>query len=199
MNLIFDFDGTICDSIKTSVDVVNKIFSKLGYKKTNFKEVRKIGLKGIVVTRKISPLKINKIISYYRLGIKNNYDSMVPFKDIKSTLSKLSKNNVLGILTTNKIGVVNKFLDKNRLNFFKFVNSEEDVFRKDNGLKKIIKKYNLVRSQTYYIGDETRDIEAAKKQKINSIAVTWGAESKVSLEKSKPDKIITKPKDLLTL
>ena len=37
----------------------------------------------------------------------------------------------------------------------------------------------------YYVCDEIRDIEAARKSKIKSIAVTWGYNSKEALEKEK--------------
>lgn len=41
-------------------------------------------------------------------------------------------------------------------------------------LKKVINHYQMNHSQTFYVGDETRDIEAEKKANIYSIAVIWG-------------------------
>ncbi|OGM28058.1 hypothetical protein A2962_05580 [Candidatus Woesebacteria bacterium RIFCSPLOWO2_01_FULL_39_61] len=66
MNLIFDFGGTLCDSIEPAVGMINKIFSEIGYKKTNIKEVQMMGLKGLIKSRKISSLKVHKLISDYR-------------------------------------------------------------------------------------------------------------------------------------
>ena len=64
-------------------------------------------------------------------------------------------------------------------------------------LKRIIKKYKIDKSQTYYIGDETRDIDAAKKNGVKSIAVTWGYNSEQVLLKYKPSFIAQKPEDIL--
>ncbi len=201
MNLIFDFDGTICDSIKSSVDIINEICTEMGYKKTSVKELKTIGIKGLIKLRKIPVYKVPKIVSVYRKRVETiyKYKYSVPFYGIKAVLKELSKNHNLGILTSNKNEIVQNFIDKYKLNFFSFIYSEKDIFGKDKRLKKIILKYNLKRDETYYIGDETRDIDAAKKLKLKTIAVTWGFESKELLEKTNPDKIITKPNDLLII
>jgi phosphoglycolate phosphatase-like HAD superfamily hydrolase len=47
--------------------------------------------------------------------------------------------------------------------------------------------HKLDPSKVFYIGDETRDIEAAKKAGIKSIAVTWGYNTKAILDNSNPD------------
>ena len=51
----------------------------------------------------------------------------------------------------------------------------------------------------YYIGDETRDITAAKKSQWMSVAVTWGYHSKSALSLFQPDYMIDHPQELLTL
>ncbi|HLB58081.1 MAG TPA: HAD hydrolase-like protein, partial [Gammaproteobacteria bacterium] len=53
--------------------------------------------------------------------------------------------------------------------------------------------------ETFYIGDETRDIQAAKKNHIYSIAVTWGFNNKKVLAAEKPDFLIDNPKELLAV
>jgi len=40
------------------------------------------------------------------------------------------------------------------------------------------------------VGDETRDIEAAKAAGFQSVAVTWGYNSKKVLENARPDFIV---------
>ena len=199
MNLIFDFDGTICDSVCLSVEVINKILQEHGYEKVGLGKLRRIGIKGLAKSRNIPISKIPKIALEYRKYVETINENAVPFKGIKAILKTLSKKHTLGILTSNKKGNVQNFLDKWNLNYFDFVYSEKDVFGKDKVLKKIIFKHNLKRKETYYIGDETRDVEAAKKLKIKTVAVTWGFESKELLMKSDPNIIITKPTDLLKI
>lgn len=199
MNLIFDFDGTICNSVAASVGIINKIIQKHGYGKIGVKELKKIGIKGLTRSRNIPIIKVPKIAAEYRKYVERINEKAVPFREIKAVLNKLSRNHTLGILTSNKKENVQSFLDKHSLNYFNFVYSEKDIFGKDKKLNKIMKKYNFKENETYYIGDETRDVEAAKKLNLKTVAVTWGFESKELLKKSKPDKIITKPDDLLNI
>ena len=65
--------------------------------------------------------------------------------------------------------------------------------------KKLLKKYKTDKSQTFYIGDETRDIDAAKKNGIYAVAVTWGFNSEKILLQHQPDFIARRPEDLLNI
>lgn len=55
------------------------------------------------------------------------------------------------------------------------------------------------KQHTFYIGDETRDIDAAKQNGIHSIGVTWGFNSEKILAQHQPDYIARKPEDLLAI
>ena len=48
-----------------------------------------------------------------------------------------------------------------------------------------------------YIGDEIRDINAAKKAKVKVIAVTWGFNSKEVLSEYQPDALVDQPQELI--
>lgn len=48
-----------------------------------------------------------------------------------------------------------------------------------------------------YVGDEDRDIIAAKKTMIRSIAVTWGYNSQKRLEAVGPDCIVNSPLQII--
>ena len=50
-----------------------------------------------------------------------------------------------------------------------------------------------------YVGDEARDMEAARRAGVHSVGVTWGFNNRSALEKANPEKLVDKPKDLLKL
>ena len=60
----------------------------------------------------------------------------------------------------------------------------------------LIKEYKLNLEEVIYIGDEDRDIIAAKRVGVKVIAVTWGYNSKEKLMKEKPDCLVSSPKEL---
>ncbi len=101
-----------------------------------------------------------------------------------------------GILSSNTQENVKQFLDKNELDFFDFVRTGKSVFGKSHMINKIIKQRKVRKSDVFYVCDEVRDIEAAKKSGIKSVAVTWGYNTKDALIKENPDFIVDTPEEL---
>ena len=50
-----------------------------------------------------------------------------------------------------------------------------------------------------YVGDEVRDIEAARKAGVAAAAVTWGFHAETLLTANHPDHLITEPRQLVEL
>ena len=119
---------------------------------------------------------------------------MTPTMNISRLLSELHSDNTtnLGILTSNTEENVRQFLSKNELEFFDFIRAGKSVFGKSHMINKIIKQNQTEKNNVFYVCDEVRDIEAAKKSGIKSIAVTWGYNTEDALVKEKPDFIVKK-------
>lgn len=200
MNFIFDFDGTICNSTEVALTIMNEFLRKNNLEEVKISELRNFGLKGVVKSRNVPLLKIPSLVLYGTRQMSKYISSLKTFPGMVSTLKNLSKQNFLAIITSNSLSNVQEFLKNNGIDYlFKEINTDPSLFGKDKKIRKIIKKYKLNIKDTYYIGDETRDVEAAKKVKIKAVAVSWGYESGNSLSKSKPDVIISKPEELLKL
>lgn len=114
----------------------------------------------------------------------------------------------LGILTSNDRKNVQLFTkNHNWEHLFDFIHSEMNLFGKGraNAARKIEhllsqsrfdflrRTRSPVRQEVIYVGDETRDIEAAKRTKIRAIAVSWGFNSS---EVSR-DFLIHQPRELI--
>ena len=125
------------------------------------------------------PLWIKKIHSEINKEISNR----VPTVNISPLLSELYNDEYFhfGILSSNTQENVKQFLDKNELDFFDFVRTGKSVFGKSHMINKIIKQRKVRKSDVFYVCDEVRDIEAAKKSGIKSVAVTWGYNTKDAL------------------
>jgi phosphoglycolate phosphatase-like HAD superfamily hydrolase len=64
-------------------------------------------------------------------------------------------------------------------------------------INRFLKQANLTPEEVIYVGDETRDIEAAKRSQIKMIAVSWGFNSKTVLAEHNPDFLIHHPNELI--
>ena len=202
-NVIFDFDGTIADSYHFISRYLVKNINNWGVEKniTNIDEayLKTLSIKEILQYLKIPKRKVPLIIFQVRQEIKKNMDQILPISNILITLKTLKENRIkLFILSTNSKENINLFLKFNKSEaLFDHIYSDKSFFSKEKKLKKIMKKHNMIPGCTFYIGDESRDVHAAKCSKIKSIAVTWGFESQENLIRCRPDHIINKPCELL--
>lgn len=199
LTIVFDFDGTLVESVKAMVQIINNLSDVYNFRKVKESEIedfKKNGSKQMIKELGIPLIKLPKIIIEIRKGLNKQIESLMPVQDIPKIIRLLSKRGYrLGILTSNSSINVKSFLKRNNLEYFDFVHSESNFFGKDKVLKKLKKRLkNLI-----YIGDETRDIEAARKCGVKVVAVTWGLNTKKPLFDSRPDWLISNPKELLTI
>ncbi|HQP10526.1 MAG TPA: HAD-IA family hydrolase, partial [Candidatus Omnitrophota bacterium] len=145
-------------------------------------------------------LKIPMIIAKAKNELSKEIDSVEPIKDLKEALLKIkSLGHQIGILTSNSSKNVMDFLKNHDLDFFDFISTTSKIWSKNWGIHHIISDHHFELSNVIYIGDETRDIAAAKKAGIRSAAVTWGYNSRKALEALEPDFLIHTPEELFGL
>ena len=70
---------------------------------------------------------------------------------------------------------------------------------KARAIKKIMHKYDLDRAQSFYIGDEVRDIIAAHKVDVRIVSVAWGFNGREALAAHEPFALLYRPAELVDL
>jgi len=202
-NYIFDFDGTIANTLYTSLAVAKDINSRYKIIKgdlPSIEEIRNLSSRDLYAQLHLSKIQLFYFTFLFLNGLSKEIPNSEAVFDMKETLEYLkSAECVIGIVTSSRKKPVKKFLEKNNMPIFDFVDSSIHVFGKDKVLRRVLKKYNLNPLETVYIGDETRDIDAARKAGIHACSVTWGLNSEQVLKQSNPDFIISKPNELLML
>lgn len=203
LNMIFDFDGTLVDSFSIAMQKINLLADQFNFRKINQNEID--GLKDLTSREVIKYLKI----PFYRLpvvlrqareSIRNEIAALPTFMNFPEILKELHSDCSLGILTSNSSENVVSWLKYHKIDhLFDFIHAESSYFGKKHILKKLIKSNKMDSFQTFYVGDETRDVDAARKCSINSIAVLWGFNSEAALGKCNPDYIARTPSDILAI
>jgi phosphoglycolate phosphatase len=202
--IIFDFDGTLADTLDAIVNITNRLAKAYGYKATEPEElalIRNMSSREIVKKSKISVFKLPFLLRRIKLELQNDIKHIKPILGIQESLIRLKNEGILlGIITSNSEDNVKAFLEKNDMeDLFSFIYSERTLFSKDKALNKFIKRNNLIPEQVIYVGDETRDIEASKRIDVKVVAVSWGFNSQEALAKHNPDFLISKPSELVDL
>ncbi|NIP95581.1 MAG: HAD hydrolase-like protein, partial [Akkermansiaceae bacterium] len=116
-------------------------------------------------------------------------------------LPRLRENaDCFGILTSNDTANVETFLRSHGLrDLFTFVSATQKLSGKSKYLRAIARTFSLQPPQMLYIGDELRDIRAARKANIAAAAVTWGLNSEESLAAENPRFLVRSPAQLLEI
>ena len=202
---IFDLDGTVFDSQKVLLKVGNKVAIKYNIDTTNIDfskldKYKNMRIPDVLKTFKVPFYKLPSIVLYGLKEYSKYVEEIDMFAFINETLEKLKERGVqLGVLSTQPEKTVQRLLTKSGTNMFDFTFSESRIGKKGNALKKIVSGHRLDPSQTIYIGDEVRDIEAAKKVRMKSGAVLWGLNGEEILTSANPDYIFAEPKEILKI
>ncbi|MBP9855081.1 MAG: HAD-IA family hydrolase [Candidatus Omnitrophica bacterium] len=201
--LLFDFDGTIADTFMQIVEISNRLSPEFKFKLIHPHEIdilKHNTLEETIEYLHVPKLKIPRILLRARAELHKDINSIKPIKHIEEVLHKLKQQGFyMGIITTNSVKNVREFLQAHDLDFFDFISSTSKVFGKSNSLKTLIRKKKLKIEHAYYVGDEIRDIQAAKRAGIKMIAVTWGFNAKDILQKHNPDYLISTPSELVKI
>lgn len=200
--IIFDFDGTLADTLDAIVGITNRLALEFGYEPTlpeELDQVRNLSSREIFKRSGISIFKLPFLLKRVKANLHQQIPSLKPLPGIKEVLFCLKdEGHQLGILTSNSEENVTLFLQEHGMeDLFDFVYSATTIFGKHRLIQKIMNARKLNSEEVVYVGDETRDIESSKKINIRVIAVSWGFNSKSALTEHNPDFLIDRPGELI--
>jgi len=197
--IIFDSDGTIADT-RSMLVVLNAVMSEeFGRKplsKNEIDELRKLTVPQALRKLHIPARLVPKLLVRAPQIMQQRISKLKPYNGMVEVINELSKIDglILGILSSNTRGNVNTFLVNHKLkDKFNFVSTGVALFGKQVKIKQALRRHKIKPEDSLYVGDEVRDVEAAKKVPMRMIAVPWGLNHATLLKKSDPDYLINKP------
>jgi len=202
--IVFDFDGTLANTLPLAVKCINFLAPEYGYKPIDSDAAT------IEIFREKSMHEIVKALGlwFYQLPgyttkaknfFKEHLNEVTVFDDIKEMIVNLSVNYELAVISSNSQDAVKYALANAGITEIKTICSDSSIFGKHTVIKRFLKNNNLTPCEMIYVADEIRDIEACKKVGVKIIAVTWGYNSKDALSLSKPDYIADTCQDVIKI
>lgn len=201
--VIFDFDGTIADTLALMVRCLRKQDHDQRYKDITFAEVRKHSVAHLVYRlmreMKLSPLAILSLQKRITTCMAAQHEEITLFPRIKELIGRLREHHYhVAIVTSNGSAFVNAVLQRHKL-IVDSVYAGNSLFGKHRRLARVKAQLRLGDGDVLYVGDEIRDIHAARKAQMPIISVTWGFNDEESLEQEHPDMIASDTEDLYRL
>lgn len=199
--VIFDFDGTIADTMDMTYHIYLKMAEKYGMPVVSREELqsyKKIPLKERLNKQGIPFYMVPKLLAEGQTFQKELEHEAHPFDGIKDVLQTLLKDYELLMISSNHKKFIKRFLKRFEMKSFTKVYGKAALFGKAEVIKRVLKKHGYKKSEAIYIGDETRDIIACKELGIDLISVSWGYDDLELLEKEAATNIAKQPSDILT-
>jgi phosphoglycolate phosphatase len=199
--ILFDFDGTLANSLEAAFQAYNRIAPEYGTVKME-DEDRKLlsggNPKDLLKKYGISPQKLGTLMLRIRKELRHCIAELKPVPGMETVMQALyQEGHSLGIVTSNARENVLLFLKNNQLEeYFQLVYTGKSLFGKDKVFKRLFKQKGLSPKEVLYVGDETRDIEACKKTGIPIIAVSWGINNRKTLSALEPEGLADSPEEI---
>lgn len=200
MIAIFDLDGTIADTIQDLADAVNYGLREMGYLEhdlTKYKQfvgngAKKLCYRALPDNKKSETDRLHELFSRY-YG-EHFLDNTVLYPHIHETLTKLSKNDVILAVATNKPQNFARKIIKKLLPDIEFSavlgGCDERPKKPDNAIIREILTPLPSSDKIFMIGDSNVDIQTAKNAGLISIGCSWGFRGRQELTETGADYII---------
>ncbi len=200
--VIFDFDGTIADSLGLVVEIYRQLTNDTRkLTPAEYEALRRLPAQKVARSIGVSLWRIPFLVRKGRKIMHSRLNEVKVFEGLPEALEKLKEQGyTLRIVTSNSEENVQKFLDDHQLSeYFSDIVGDVGLFNKAKVLRKIIKGDALDASQSYYVGDEARDIVASKKAGLRIISVAWGYNHEDLLRDLQPYAIARTPHELVNI
>ena len=200
--LIFDFDGTLADTLGEGLKIYNDLAREHGYSGSDPEDVEE--LRNLDIKRLLSHLGIPKRKAPFHLvtamhRLRERIRKLPLIEGVREVLPALrDRSEHMGILSSNLTENIETFLDAHNLREqFTFISSIGKLSGKARHLRAIARTFSLNPQEILYVGDEIRDLQAARRARVKAVAVTWGFNSRESLAREAPAFLVEHPRELL--
>lgn len=200
--IIFDFDGTIANSFDAVVEIFYELTKRPRIEdEAEIARLRRMPAIKIAKEMHITPFQASRLIIKGRKMMTKHLDEVPLFNGVGQAIKALhAKGYPLYIMSSNSTQNVEYFLASHNLRkYFVKVQGGVGLLDKAGALRKVMRQNHLDPALCAYVGDEARDIDAAKKAKVYMISVGWGYNDPSLLRGQRPDSLISHPRELVTV
>lgn len=209
--IIFDFDGTLADSVPGIFKTVNIMAKRHNLKVISRNNV--INSVGAGIDKFLERIFKNRMKNFDLKNLKNEYVKLYKkncfyklktYKGVKNTLKFLHNKGIINIIISNKL---KKFVKKSCVylgidRYIKEIYGRGDL-KKDKPhpypIFYVMKKYRVLKNQTLVVGDSKYDCIAAKKAKVSFVFFPYGYGKKEEVKKYKPEYYLKNFNDIIKI
>lgn len=197
--LIFDLDGTLVNTLVDLKNAVNVALLAKNYPERSLEQIRKAIGNGVakLVARSIpngtdNPDYESTLADFRKYYSKHSLDYTKPYPGVYEALINLKKQGYIIAVATNKLtDIARPLLNDFFPDIFDYIQGDEPgMDRKPTPMmiETLCQKFNVDKSEAFYIGDTNVDMETAENSKVDYVLVTYGFRTKEELKEQCPNR-----------
>ena len=198
--VIFDFDGTLADSGQWLARELRPLARRFGFRELNESQIatmRGYDSRRIMAEMGVSPWKLPFIARHVRRRMAQDAEAIPLFPGAKALLRRLAGQGVvLGVVSSNSAANVRRILGPEAAALVEHYACGASLFGKAAKFRKVLRAARAKACDTLCIGDETRDIDAAREAGLACGAVAWGYATREILAKGAPTWLFDTPDEV---
>ena len=206
--VLFDFDGTIADTLPVSFEAFKYVFDKYDKRTMTDKEIIQLfGPSEDVIIRKylVNKEKVEYAIEdyydHYEKGHNREFECLTDIQDMLTVLKEMDLN--LGIITGKSRRSLTLSLEiLNLYDYFDVTISGDEVKEPKPNPEGIFKSLTLLHnapSEAVFVGDSQADMAAGSSAKVTTIAAQWFSTVQSTMYETKPSHLCKTIPDFIKL
>lgn len=196
---IFDFDGTLADSFPWVMGTMNDVADRFKFRRVadgELDELRHCDAREVMRRLGIKRWKVPMIARYVRSRMAADVDQIKLFEGAGAMIDELAAAGMkLSVVSANGETTIRTVLGPHARHIGSYA-AGVSLFGKRGKLLRMSRLAEIPPSETVVIGDEIRDLDAARAAGMAFGAVSWGLTRGEALAARKPDALFARMADI---
>jgi len=196
--ILWDFDGTLADTLESSISIFNELAPRYGCKPIDdIESARRMSVAAFMKHQRISWWNRARLAREF-FARKSHVDGVQLCRGLPEVLIALRQTGSrMGIVSSSERASIHACLRAHRVDdLFEFVEGYVRILGKHRAIRAALRTQRSDKRQCVYVGDECRDITAARKAGVDVAAVTWGYNAHEILAAARPTFLAHAPSEL---
>ncbi len=203
MLIIFDFDGTLADTWDLVAEELAANAHRLRVKqldRARIEALRRQPTQEVFRALGVRWWQLPRVVAQLRRRAGELAGRVKLFPGMEDVVIELAKaGHVLAVVSSNAEPTVREVLGPALCARFALFSCSSSVFGKASKFRALRRRAGVATASVVAVGDETRDLDAAKAAGITGMAVEWGYNDPALLRDLAPERTAASPGDLLSM
>lgn len=200
---IFDFDGTLADSFPVMLQALNAAAARYGFRPIDDRDAEELRGRSpweVMEHIEVGAWQLPMILQFMRDHMARELDAVGLFPGMHEVLEDLAAHGTrIAVVSSNSESSVRHVLGARLATLVCEYRCSVSMFGKRPRLRQVLLSTGVAAGDALAIGDEVRDLRAARAESIPFCAVSWGFTAVPALAAEAPDYMVGRVEDLVGL